>query len=525
MRKFLAILLIFVFIPNVYAESPCTNFQDSNSVISITHNNDNTVEYCSKLNDAYGLIKDKDTLTILKNFDVNNIESNHYGTINIEGINITLNLNDKTITSSNNKKTLEIIGNGTLEIINSGSIKNENNSLALSIYNNANVILKGGTYTSFNSTVIEVGTIDNNLGKLTIEDNTEIKGNTGISILGNNSLLTINGGKITSLNGFTISDKNSSVKINGGKLISNESAVISLDNGSVEIADGTFTGLNGIIARAGTVKINGGEINAIGNTLDKKTFGEDNILLPLGIAIITDSKDTAPQIEITNGTFKTTNTPVLSNKDNPLEFNITGGTFDKTIEKEYLTDGLGQSLSGRVGKLHNIIIEDTLNGTIEVNKNAISGEEVTLIIKPNVGYILSNLTGTSNEEITITDNKFIMPDSDVKINASFKLDTLNITLVINNEKKENYEAPKGTLQNLLTTLNNTGLNIIGFTDKDNKDLDLNLELTDNMYLIATFNDETINEAPKTLDNILSFVILGLFGIGILVYSSKKFFNE
>ena len=46
-----------------------------------------------------------------------------------------------------------------------------------------------------------------------------------------------------------------------------------------------------------------------------------------------------------------------------------------------------------------------------------------------------------------------------------------------------------------------------------------------MYLIATFNDETINEAPKTLDNILSFVILGLFGIGILIFSSKKFFNE
>ncbi len=73
---------------------------------------------------------------------------------------------------------------------------------------------------------------------------------------------------------------------------------------------------------------------------------------------------------------------------------------------------------------YNIIIADDIqNGTVEADmETAAEGVEVTLTINPEEGYKLSTLTVTdaSSNPITVSDNKFIMPASNVTVSATFE---------------------------------------------------------------------------------------------------------
>ena len=69
------------------------------------------------------------------------------------------------------------------------------------------------------------------------------------------------------------------------------------------------------------------------------------------------------------------------------------------------------------------ISEGIKNGTIEVDKvTAAAGEEVTITATPADGFKLDAITVTainSNEAVTVTDGKFIMPDDSVTVSATF----------------------------------------------------------------------------------------------------------
>ncbi len=72
---------------------------------------------------------------------------------------------------------------------------------------------------------------------------------------------------------------------------------------------------------------------------------------------------------------------------------------------------------------HSITVaSDIENGSVEASAStAIAGTEITLTITPDDGYVLDVLTVMAGEtEITVTDNKFTMPDADVTITATFK---------------------------------------------------------------------------------------------------------
>ena len=43
-----------------------------------------------------------------------------------------------------------------------------------------------------------------------------------------------------------------------------------------------------------------------------------------------------------------------------------------------------------------------------------------------------------------------------------------------------------------------------------------------MYLIAKLEDEKVEEAPKTLDSLLTFVGAGVVGLGVLGIAVKKY---
>ena len=72
---------------------------------------------------------------------------------------------------------------------------------------------------------------------------------------------------------------------------------------------------------------------------------------------------------------------------------------------------------------HKIIIADTTNGTVTANPTSAAKDvEVTLTVAAEDGYELDKLTvaGTTATNVTVTDNKFTMPDEDVTVTATFK---------------------------------------------------------------------------------------------------------
>ncbi len=72
---------------------------------------------------------------------------------------------------------------------------------------------------------------------------------------------------------------------------------------------------------------------------------------------------------------------------------------------------------------HKITIAETTNGTVTANPaSAAKDAEVTLTVTPAEGYKLDKLTvaGKTATNVTVTDNKFTMPDEDVTVTATFK---------------------------------------------------------------------------------------------------------
>lgn len=72
---------------------------------------------------------------------------------------------------------------------------------------------------------------------------------------------------------------------------------------------------------------------------------------------------------------------------------------------------------------YNVNVNDTENGTVTADPiTAAAGTEVTLTVTPDEGFELDTLTvKNGEEEVTVTDNKFTMPEGNVTVSATFKV--------------------------------------------------------------------------------------------------------
>ena len=71
---------------------------------------------------------------------------------------------------------------------------------------------------------------------------------------------------------------------------------------------------------------------------------------------------------------------------------------------------------------HNVTVVQTEGGSIGANvSSAYPGEIITLMATPNTGYFFSawDVRDANNNSITVTDNQFTMPNSDVTVSATF----------------------------------------------------------------------------------------------------------
>ena len=85
--------------------------------------------------------------------------------------------------------------------------------------------------------------------------------------------------------------------------------------------------------------------------------------------------------------------------------------------------GAKLSLYRKAGAKYNVTVNSTTNGTVTADPtSAEAGTTITLTVTPDAGYVLDALTVTdaSSNPVTVTDNKFTMPASDVTVTATFK---------------------------------------------------------------------------------------------------------
>lgn len=211
--------------------------------------------------------------------------------------NITLDLGGKTLTNTSSGKATISVADGVTATVKNGSVV-------------------GGT--SFYN--IQVGTAVNSTANLTLEDVTATAGNTGSSMIDNFGTLTIKSGTYTGGLNVVKSEEGSTLTINGGKFTLNHAV---------------SNYYNGVILSAGMTTITGGEFIQQNATTPK--WAHPTVVL----AMKEDGYDS--KIVITGGKFtnKKSGEKIFhgSGKATSDNFEVSGGTFNKSISDGYCADG------------------------------------------------------------------------------------------------------------------------------------------------------------------------------------------
>lgn len=99
------------------------------------------------------------------------------------------------------------------------------------------------------------------------------------------------------------------------------------------------------------------------------------------------------------------------------------GEFNTTITATSGTATASYTIYGEAKAIHNVNISTMTNGSVTANPTSgIQGTNIDLTITPADGYALETLSVVDgdNNELTVTNNRFQMPDSDVTVSATFE---------------------------------------------------------------------------------------------------------
>ena len=368
-------------------------------------------------------------------------------TLKIKGSNVTIDLNGNTLTVENGY--IDLL-KGKLEFTGKGIVKDvrvrEDVTSTIWVEGSKDVNAK-------NYSVLTIGkdvTIDTTQWAITVyHDDYKAYGVT-LNFNGTIESSAVNGGGIT-LNGFVKNDgkiENAPV-INLGKTASvkvvGDTALYGAGMGVWNINGGMYEGKSAIGIKSGSLIINDGVFTATGENKTGELYG--NGMISTGSSIqIENNKGYAGNIEITinGGTFKSEkglsiyHYPPAEDEENALKsLVINGGVFNAkfellkndnvTIENgefvqeviSYLKNGYVQLFTNGVYTPSNIIAGTAgllINGktTIDYIK---PGEEVTISTKGMYELESLDITTSDDEKVTVKDNKFIMPNKLVRVNA------------------------------------------------------------------------------------------------------------
>ena len=120
--------------------------------------------------------------------------------------------------------------------------------------------------------------------------------------------------------------------------------------------------------------------------------------------------------------------------------------------------------------VYNVTIADGItNGTVTANPtSAEEGTTITLTVTPADGYMLNNLSVTDecSNSISVTDNTFEMPASNVTVSATFKeIPAATLTLSKNGDTSDKIEGKVGDVINLPTFTSDCSKTFVGWDSK------------------------------------------------------------
>ena len=286
-------------------------------------------------------------------------------------------------------------------------------------YKDTEVVINGGEITAFSHGMGSNGSIDG-------------------SSAGTNAKFTINGGAITSINApaMYIPQVNGQTVITGGTLTG--VSAIEIRAGSLEITGGTFNSNSSIYESASNTNgstTKGSSISVVQHLTKQPIYvhisgGTYNAVVPVSqtnpennseedirkVTIIIDNDNSVP-------IFNSTDPEKTIYSENLLAF-IRGGAFTKRINNYIDPDYVELEENGIfvVHKLYNVLLNTNKNGKTTISKQKyISNEEVIINIQPYEDALIFVLDATdeSGNKISINENKFIMPESDVNLRTQY----------------------------------------------------------------------------------------------------------
>ena len=381
--------------------------------IDVQDGNVATTSYKNKLSDAVTVAgTDPARITLLKNHDISS------GGLTIPaGADITLDLNGYTLTADNiTGSNLAVASGATLHLTDSTDTARDGTGSGAVTYNG----------TGADGLIHVEGTFSMDSGLISAP---VMPWRAGIGVWGSGTV-TITGGKID-VGTYAIAGNGSdttadaSITVSGGTLISkNDYAIYHPHGGTLTIA-GTADiqgAAGGIAANNGTVNISGGRITSLGTLADigegsTGTNGLENAALNLA------ARYGDVTVTITGGEFDAQNDAALIDTSEMTSHSrsvtITGGTYssDPTC---YVAPGYAAALNEDnkyvVGPAHTV----TVDGGSAAPASAPAGVVITLTAGTAPAYTqFSGWTVTSGD-VTVTDNKFTMPDTDVAVKADFE---------------------------------------------------------------------------------------------------------
>lgn len=368
-------------------------------------------------------------------------------TLEIKGSNVTIDLNGNTLTVENGY--IDLL-KGKLEFTGKGIVKDvrvrEDVTSTIWVEGSKDVNAKDYSVLTIGKDV----TIDTTQWAITVyHDDYKAYGVT-LNFNGTIESSAVNGGGIT-LNGFVKNDgkiENAPV-INLGKTASvkvvGDTALYGAGMGVWNINGGMYEGKSAIGIKSGKLVINDGTFTATGETKTGELYG--NGIISTGSSIqIENNKGYAGNIEITinGGTFESDkglsiyHYPPTTDEENALKsLVINGGSFKanyKLLENDNVTIEYGEFASEIIDLLKNGYVQLFTDG-VYTPSNIIGGSAGLLIngkttidyIKPGEEVTIStkgmyeleslDITTSDDKKVSVKDNKFIMPNKLVRVNA------------------------------------------------------------------------------------------------------------
>lgn len=357
-------------------------------------------------NVIYDPIEIKGNVTIDLNgqsvvFDENSIEKGEDSLFTVlRGGKLTINdsKGNGKITAGNNSKVYSAV-----KLTKKG--ETENGELAELVVNN-------GTLEGYYYGIVGNGTRHDT--KITINNGT-VKGANASDNLGifhpQDGELVVNGGTIEGLTGIEM--RAGDLIVNGGTITGTSKKLTSVPNGSGSTINGAGIGVSqhttgkdiNVVVKGGTIK----GMSAVYQVNPQK-LGEEGY--------------NKVSVSLLGGTFATINEGenVVYSENDRVE--ISGGTYSNDV-KDYVSEGLVSKKDGDnyvVGKEYEVKVNTLKNGKLTVDKTKVfAGETITMTITPNekFGLELLKVVDATNKAIEVTNNTFVMPESDVTITAEF----------------------------------------------------------------------------------------------------------